>query len=167
MATSADDVIVRDIRRKAFSPLRTIYRPSEQAYANRKDIAPDLQSLIATFDDEVVGTVGYYVAGKQLHLMGLAVLPRWQRRGVARALIDRLKEIGRSDKCSYISLFTVAETGNVPVFERLGFRIVSTGPDVHSVSPIGQPLTETRMELRIERIGIEYPTWSPSHDNRK
>ena len=98
----------------------------------------------------MVGTVSFAISDERLRVIALAVLPECQRRGVARALINRLQVIARNRKCRALALYTVAETGNVPIFERLGFRLGTTQPDAFSISPTGQPLTEALLELNID-----------------
>jgi hypothetical protein len=47
---------------------------------------------------------------------------------VAAALIHQLESIGRSCGCPTVMLHTVRETGNVEIFERLGFLVESEEP---------------------------------------
>jgi GNAT superfamily N-acetyltransferase len=148
--TDDDAPVVRQIRDAAFAALRSIYRPSPKAHANLAIISSTLERLVAVEGERIVGTVSFAMSDERLRVIALAVLPEMQRRGVARALINRLQAIAKSRKCRILSLYTVAETGNVPIFERLGFRLVSQQPDTFSISPTSQPLTEALMELNFD-----------------
>ena len=53
--------------------------------------------------------------------------------------------------CRALELYTVTKTGNVSVFERLGFRVVSEQPDSYTVSADGGPLMEAYMEREVVR----------------
>ncbi len=50
--------------------------------------------------------------------------PEYRRRGVGRAMLDRLAGEARERDLPILRLFTIRETGNVVFFERCGFRIV-------------------------------------------
>ena len=65
------------------------------------------------------------VCEDHLSFLGLGVHTRFRRRGVAGALIGQLETIGRNCGCTAVILHTVRETGNVDVFQRLGFLVES------------------------------------------
>jgi predicted N-acetyltransferase YhbS len=151
MATPTDADAAGRVEEEAFATVRSIYRPNAAAHANRFAIAPTLERLVAEVDGRIVGTVRFGVFGDRLRVIGLAVLPELRRRGVARALVEELARVAKLKGCRALGLYTVTKTGNVPVFERLGFRVVSEQPDVYSVSPDGGPLTEAYMEREVVR----------------
>src|SRR5690242_20068445 len=94
MAKPDDADAVREVGDAAFLPLRSIYRPNAAARANLSAMAPALERLVAELDGQLVGTVRFGVIDDCLRVIGLAVLPGFQRRGVARGLIQEL--IGRA-----------------------------------------------------------------------
>ena len=71
-------------------------------------------------------------------MVGLFVHEHHRRRGVARALLDALGP--------RLSLFTIRETGNVPIFERLGFAVVREELATEYVSDAHAQLHEVYME---------------------
>lgn len=129
---------------EAFARLRQIYRPSPEAIAHAKTLP--LERLVAVTDERVAGTVQFRVDGHVLRVVGLAVLPAYQRRGVARALVEQLVTVARERGCPALGLFTIEQTGNVAVFHRLGFTVMWRRPDVWSISVTGEPLTEVYLE---------------------
>ena len=148
-STPDDADAVQRVTDLAFESVRLIYRPNPAAMANLQSIAPALERLVAEVDGQIVGTVRFGVFDDCLRVIGLAVLPQLRRSGVARSLIQSLEEIARDKRCRALSLYTVTKTGNVAVFERLGFTLISQGPDTYSISTDGEPLTEAYMERSI------------------
>ncbi len=131
---------------EAFAAVRRIYHPSPAAHTNLLAITPALERLVAEDGGQIVGTVRFGIFDACLRVIGLAVLPQFQRRGVARALIAELARLARDEGCRALALYTVTKTGNVAVFERLGFDVVSERPGHYSISADGEPLTEAYME---------------------
>ena len=116
---------VDEIDRLAVEDLRQVYRPTDAALQLRSHAAPSLGVLVAEIDRLVVGVVQYRVEGTRLWLLGLGVDPAFRRRGAAAALLQRLVRIARDSACTTVALHTVRETGNVAMFERLGFTVES------------------------------------------
>jgi len=127
-AVAADREAARDLSARAERALRKVYRPSPELVRAGGAPASDWPGLVAECDGELVGTVSYQVQEDRLHLRALMVDPDHQRQGVARALIGRLSELARLLGVTRLSLYTVVQTGNVPIFERLGFTVVSVQP---------------------------------------
>ena len=134
---------------EAFVGLRKVYRPTPDAVRNKQKLESDLKRLVALDGPDVVGTVQYRLQDNRLHLLGLAVSPRRRRSGIARALIERLCGIASDQQCQRLSLYTIEKTGNVAVFERLGFKVVERAPAENLISMSGEPLTEAYMERAI------------------
>jgi GNAT superfamily N-acetyltransferase len=151
IAEPSDGSVAKTITGAAFAAARAAYRPNPAALANLSAIAPKLERLVAKMDGLVVGTVRYGVFDRSLRVIGLAVLPDRQRQGIARKLIEALADIAADRECQTLSLYTVVQTGNVPIFQRLGFQVVSESPDAYSISVSGEPLTEAFMERPVTR----------------
>jgi predicted N-acetyltransferase YhbS len=143
-----DAAAVRRITDDAFAPLRRVYRPSPEQLAHVATVA--LERLVAVRADELVGTVRYRVDGDLLRLVGLAVAPSEQRRGVARALVAHLTVIAHARGCRALALFTIEQTGNVTLFERLGFEVIAKERDLLSISTSGEELVEVYLERSLE-----------------
>ena len=143
-----DSDATHDIRARANQSLRTIYCPSA-ALQLREAREMNRRELVAECDGQICGAVFYEVHDERVHLQSLAVDPMWQRRGIARALIEHAARRCQSLGARSLSLFTVVETGNVTIFERLGFRVTSMASpsDLEPVSTIN--LTEAYMEMTV------------------
>jgi GNAT superfamily N-acetyltransferase len=122
-ASVSDSAEVAEVFNAAFTPLRSIYRPTDEAAACQTERIAEGTRIVAEFSRRIVGTVQFVNHKKNVHLIGLAVHPEFQRKGVARYLIEwivaRTPSLGQK-----VALNTIRETGNVPVFERLGFQVV-------------------------------------------
>ena len=149
MARPEDQEAVRRVSDEAFATVRPVYRPNPAAHSNLSAIAPALERLIAEEDGHVVGTARFGVFDDCLRVIGLGVPPPFRRRGVARALIEQLARLAKDKGCRALALYTVTRTGNVSIFARLGFHVVSEQPDAYSISVDGEPLTEAYMERSV------------------
>lgn len=146
-ASSADQPPLDELTRLAFEELRRIYRPSQGAVSAKAALDASLARIVAVDErDDIVGTVQYRIEVSRLHLLGLAVDPTHRRLGVARRLVDHLVETACRRSLEVVSLYTVKETGNPAVFERLGFRTIREQPDAWCIGVDGQPVTEVYME---------------------
>ena len=132
-AAAGDVEVIRELSERAFSTVRHIYRPNARALENRSRLA--LECLIAFSDGVPAGVVQWAFKDDTLRVIGLAVLPEQRRRGIARGFVERLSHIASERGCRALALHTVVQTGNVAVFERLGFQVIEERPDAYSVSP--------------------------------
>ena len=123
-ARVGDEPAIAEVSASALATLRQVYRPTPAAILRRRELAL-LPRLVALVDDQLVGTVEYALGVERLHLMGLFVAASHRQIGVARALVAELARLAHERP---LSLNTIRETGNVPIFERLGFAIVSETP---------------------------------------
>ena len=133
---------------RAFGPLRAVYTrragPPRAAW-------PGSRTVVAERGGGLVGAVSFYLTEQQVRLFAVAVDPDWRRRGIARALIEWIADNVCSETHPELGLYTVEETGNAAIFERLGFCIVSRRVAVDAVSPSGGPVHELDMVLRVIR----------------
>ena len=53
-------------------------------------------SRVATANGAVLGYVLWWYVADEVHVVNLAVHPRWRRRGIARLLMDEVFRLGRS-----------------------------------------------------------------------
>ena len=123
--------------------LRAVYQPTPAAIAGARALRAGCETLVAELGGEVVGVVRLRADGDTLQLFGLFVDEAHRRRGVARALVAAACERAYAR----IALHTIAETGNVPIFERLGFVTVAVQP---ADDVIGDgPRTDVALELEL------------------
>jgi predicted N-acetyltransferase YhbS len=131
---------------EAFEEHRRVYRPSPQALGAKREIERTLNRLVALDGGNVVGTVQYWILDDRLHLVGLAVHPSRQRQGIGLELLKRVRELAAERKLGRLSLCTVEQTGNVPIFQRLGFAVAEKKDAEDTISVSGEALTDVYME---------------------
>lgn len=83
-----------------------------------------------------------------MRLCGLAVHAAYRRRGVAHRLGNHAVELAIRQSCHAVRLSTIKETGNVPIFKRLGFEVVGENLDGLCEDLNGEPVTDIEMEYR-------------------
>ncbi len=84
-----------------------------------------------------------------MHILGLAVDPDSQRRGLARGMVEWIEQKAIQLGHNAIVVDTIAETGNVDVFERLGFASVDTSVPTWCQSDVHDTLHCVQMEKRL------------------
>ncbi len=130
----------------AFETVRHIYRPSPAAQANRPQTQGAFRRLIALYGERIIGTVQYTFDEDRLHLIALATHPDYRQQGVARQIVATLIDIGTRHRQRALSLSTIRETGNRPIFEKMGFDVVLESPVTDLISVQGGRLYEVYME---------------------
>lgn len=150
-ATAGDAEAVTTVARAAFEPLRGIYRPTAEVAARQPERAREGTRLVAEVQGRVAATVQFARHAEHVHVIGLAVHPDYQRRGIARRLLDGIAARAPSLGHRVIVLDTIKETGNVSIFEKLGFRAVGESVTALFESDAFAVLHEVRMERSVER----------------
>jgi ribosomal protein S18 acetylase RimI-like enzyme len=148
-AEPADRLRAASVAERAYAPLREIYVPTAEAIEQKRLTADAYERLVGLWAGTVVATVEFKAMSGGLHLRALAVDPAFQRRGIARALVDELSGVARAGGLPILSLLTIRETGNVDRFERLGFRVVSEERASWCRGPRLETLQEVLMELGV------------------
>ncbi|GJF33902.1 GCN5 family N-acetyltransferase [Kitasatospora sp. NE20-6] len=142
-ARPADLPLLQDIERAAGEAFRAIGMP---------EIADDEPFTVAELSryaqagaawvaaDDADTPVAYLLAETVdgcLHVEQVSVHPSAARRGVGRALLDRLAGLAAADGLPALTLTTFAEVPwNAPYYERCGFRLLADaelGPDLREV----------------------------------
>jgi GNAT superfamily N-acetyltransferase len=72
--------------------------------------------LVAQYQNQIAGTVEYYLDGPNLHLLRLGVDLRHRKHGIARAILAHLATIASAAGAKRLSFYTVRQTGNVAIF---------------------------------------------------
>ena len=89
-------------------------------------------------DGELVGSIGLVVhsippgpsnrVGKEGYIMNLVTLPAWRRRGIARALLEHVLDVLRSEGVPAASLHASRDGRNL--YENLGFKTREELPEM-------------------------------------
>lgn len=140
---------IAKVEASATATLRRTYRPNREALIHGKMISRNMRRLVAESDGKIVGTVQYHVDGDAIRMIGLGVDADCRRCGVARALVNEIADNARRCGIASIVTCTVVQTGNVPIFEALGFRVCSICPDKFSVTDGGRELEEASLRMDV------------------
>ncbi len=149
MTTAEDDDAMAAVFNAAFTPLRAIYRPNSQTVTDQSLHPKEGTRLVAELDHQVVATVQFDSHEDHLHVIGLAVHPHFQQMGIARHLLDWIDSHALSTARTAVVLDTIKETGNVPVFEKLGFMIIHEAVSDRFESDMYRELHEVKMKRTI------------------
>ncbi len=150
-------VVVRDVREHdetarceivdaATRELRNTYRPREN---NGSCGGVPSAVLVALSDNKVVGTAEYIRKERHIYVQGVAVHPEYRGRGICRALLHHIEEIAKAEGVRVLALCAIEETGNVEIFNNLGFKAINRITAPNHISPIGAPVTQVDMEKEI------------------
>ncbi|GAA5510825.1 GNAT family N-acetyltransferase [Novipirellula caenicola] len=142
-AEDADEVAT--VFQAAFAPLRAIYRPNSKTVARQSLHHREGTRLVAELDQQVVATVQFDSHEDFLSLLGLAVHPHFQRKGIARGLLDWINSHALATGRTAITLQTIRQTASVPLFEKLGFRVIGERVTDGFESDIHTELHEVKM----------------------
>lgn len=96
-----------------------------------------------------MGTAEYMIADDHVYVQGVCVHPQYRGHGVCRSLILAVAEIARTVDLKAIAIHVIEETGNVAIFERLGFKVTSRAVAPDCVGPAESPVTLVKMERGI------------------
>ena len=158
---SALAITIRPYETADAANLTSLFRDSVRGIAARDYTARQLQAWAPDVIDERafgqrcetritwVAEVDGRVAGfsdlePDGHVGMLYVHPDWQRRGVARALLEHVEKTAR--RIDLRRLYTEASLTARPAFEAMGFRIIVA----QTVTLRGESLMNYRMEKRLE-----------------
>jgi ribosomal-protein-alanine N-acetyltransferase len=89
------------------------------------ELAKPSSLSLGAFDGETSELVGYLIISRYVdawHVMNVAVATEHRRRGIARALLDRLFEVTASDeRRGYTLEVRVSNEGAIKLYEAMGF----------------------------------------------
>jgi ribosomal protein S18 acetylase RimI-like enzyme len=132
-ATDADIGGILACLQLAFEPYKTSYTPAAYedtvpTFSGVEQRLREMCVLVAVNQaNEILGTLAYRVmTNNEGHLRGMAILPQWQRRGLAKRLLDRAESELRERNCSRCTLDTTLQlTDAIRFYESNGY--VATG----------------------------------------
>lgn len=138
-ATPDDAAGVLHCLHRAFAPFRAHYTAAayENTVLNPESVQERLAAMTVLVardrSGSVIGAVGGHVVEADGHLRGMAVLPEWQGRGVANALLIAM-ELQLAGQCASLTLDSTAPLERARRFyERHGYRQSGLVGDFHGM----------------------------------
>ena len=142
-ATQDDQSGLRAVASAGTRSLRRVYRPTPERAGRRS--SQGRSWLVAVQESRVVGAGSYTPLRESLHIRDLAVLPAWRRRGIARQLVEHIWRIAVAEGLPRVTLDTIQATGNVAIFEHLGFAVTEEVRTEDFVGVAGSPMISVSM----------------------
>ena len=135
------------LSKSVFAEIRNIYRPTVLAQQNKMASTDDWTYFGYYSEQRLVAVVSVMLSDDTLHLSALTVASTSRRKGVARHLILEVQQM--FPHANQISVWCVEQTGNVNVFESLGFKVVERiESDYFELTNTSD---EKAIEVRLER----------------
>ena len=122
---SIDSEEIARIVSLATEVLRKTYRPNNLSGSGPEKSIEKLESLVAIENARVVGVVEYKIEENCIYFQGLAVDPIFHKQGIARNIIETLESTARESGKRKLTMATIEETGNIRIFEKVGFSVTS------------------------------------------
>ncbi len=144
--------MARSVFETAFSPMASVYRFVGEALARQEKRFSEGVRLAAFLEGRMVATMQYRLDALHIHLLGIAVLPTYQRRGIGRLLVEHVAGLAPALGRDTLALDTIAETGNVAIFEKWGFQISRGEPATDCVSDLYAALHVVNMERSVSVV---------------
>lgn len=149
LATPQDAQGYDEAWQSAMSTLRETYRTTQQFLNEEWRPPSDLTRIAAVLDGRVVGVVQCYVQDDCFHIMRFGVHADFRGMGVGRKLIEYVSDLARAKGFERISVYTIKETGNVPIYEALGFSVLSEEEAKWAESDKYDKLTDVHLERSV------------------
>ncbi|MFK7777163.1 MAG: GNAT family N-acetyltransferase, partial [Gimesia sp.] len=80
---------------------------------------------------------------------GLAVHPDFQQRGIAGCMLEEIMVRAHNIGKNFVVLNTIRETENVPLFQKMGFRVVHEAIATWCTSEFHPLLHDVKMERKV------------------
>ncbi|CAH1235011.1 Acetyltransferase [Vibrio harveyi] len=144
---SGTDQSLLSLSKTSFSELRKIYRPTSEAQRNQASSTDEWTCLGYYLDHQLVGLIKAKLSGNKLNLSTLAVMPECRKRGVARSLILEAERM--FSNADLLSVWCVEQTGNVEIFEALGFKVAERVES--DIFELADSSNVKAIEVRLER----------------
>jgi len=152
-----DKVASDEEREKVRELVQRFWGEEEQLTFDRKFMVAELPTYVAKVGNNVVGFVSFTKADDAVIVVALGVLPRYQRSGVGRSLIEKVD--GEAKRMQKKRLLVSTSNDDLPAlafYQSLGFQIYEVKPNViaekHGEISEGIGGLPVRDELRLRKV---------------
>ncbi len=122
--------------------LRMIYAPRPNLVNVFQSQVHPVRIVAVDADNMIIGVAEYMGRDSALYVQGIAVAPKHRRRGVATGLLAHCASLAVHAGLPALEIATIKETGNVGIFNRLGFVVIDERVSERFWSHDEQPVTE-------------------------
>ena len=100
-----------------------------------------------------VGSARYRISGDCVHIKRVSVLPEWRGRGIARAILLYIEDLGRRHGCSRARLqVRMSLSRNVKLYRRAGYQLINIKPHPRGQDTVGTLVKELAGQAREEIV---------------
>jgi ribosomal protein S18 acetylase RimI-like enzyme len=146
-ASPAQIALVHRIMLEAFAEYAEVLQPPSSSHLESIDdvtrAVAEGGAIIAWEDEVPAASARYRRRTGYLYVERVAVLPAYRRRGIATALMRFLERLAR--QLGYDSLqvgVRMSLSGNVALYEALGYRVLRLGPHPRGPDVVGTMLKD-------------------------
>ncbi len=119
-----DKLKLEQLHKESRETLRSVYRVKENLpFINIDPL--DKKTVILKIDGQILASCRILYYENRIHIIGIAVLKSYRKQGLCKALIDFIKKEAKRKNMDILSLYTIEETGNVQVFNKYGFKVIT------------------------------------------
>ncbi len=137
---------VAEVVALATEELRSVYRRATNVDSSvMPKTEQHVASLVAVERELIVGVVEYCRKADSLYVRGLAVHPQMRRLGIGKALVREVEAIAAQEGKPMVTLSMIKETGNLTIFERLGYYVINEAAATGFEGVDGHPVTKVEL----------------------
>ncbi len=97
---------------------------------------PDHHFIVAQKDSEITGYAAYYCDVGEARLTNIAVAPEYQRKSIAKKLLNYILDIVKKEKCEYIFLdVRPTNLAAIDLYKKYGFEKAYIRPGYYDNPP--------------------------------
>jgi [ribosomal protein S18]-alanine N-acetyltransferase len=97
---------------------------------------PDHHFVVAQQDNEIMGYAAYYFDVGEARLTNIAVAPEYQRKSIAKKLLNYILDIVKKEKCEYIFLdVRPTNVAAIDLYKKYGFEKAYIRPGYYDNPP--------------------------------
>lgn len=146
---SSEDTAHKALQHSCFQALRNVYTPRQTAHQIQKSRTDNHQAFGALILGTLVGSLEAQFDGHSVSIRSVAVDHQYRKQGIAGKMIKAA--MGSYASAQSISLWCVEQTGNVSVFEKIGFTITQRIESDILILTNGSPVIEVQMTIDVKR----------------
>ncbi|MDD8048486.1 MAG: ribosomal protein S18-alanine N-acetyltransferase [Thomasclavelia sp.] len=105
---------------------------SKDIYLYELNNNPFSYYLLAEEDNRIIGFIGSYFLGDQIQISRIAVAKDFQRKGIGSILINKIIEESINNNCSINLEVRTSNAKAINLYEKHGFKKVSTRKNYYS-----------------------------------
>ncbi|WP_104400866.1 GNAT family N-acetyltransferase [Vibrio penaeicida] len=146
---SVKDQAHQELQYSCFQALRNVYKPRQITYQSQKNRIGNRQAFGGYVQGTLAGSLEAQFDGHTVSIQSVAVDHQYRKQGLAGKMIKGV--VGSYASAKRASLWCVEQTGNVSVFEKIGFKVAQRIESDILILTDGSPAIEVQMTIDVKR----------------